>query len=1027
MKQYRDFKGGEAGSVESFISDCGISIIKRDRTPTATQKIKITTRGRKQHGQDYQHAHAFGDVEGALSTVSEADTLHAESLLAMKAIWTRPRLADCKNDSEKDDYYARAVQTCWRGVVARARMVALMKSRDMYTELLGEPQNGEISFAQVVTVALVKRKLVKAAQTAKKTVYLRNVAPKPKDQERKSLHLFSLSNPVRQAAIQLTDNGLFNHFIVACILLNAVMLALTDYTRFDTSTGELRNEGWRNQLNTQFEPFFTAIFTIECVTKIVALGFISHRNAYLRSGWNILDFVVVVAALIEAAGVKSEGASVLRVFRVMRPLRTVQHSPGLRMVVSALINTLSRLGAVLVLAMFCFVIFAIMGVQLWGVAGNQHLRCRLTPHPVRWNTSHPGYAQMSGNYRMDALPIDHVGLAAQWLLDPTLLLPCTNLVNGQPPDPSLHEEWGCYWPIDLTTTELCGNKMCPAAFHSQRRALLSEAGGTARGTEGAPLAAYANTSYCGSNYYPNGYPRFMGPAGEVVEKILATDVYVEDLAYGYTTFDTTGGALIAVFQAATLEGWTDIMYQVIDSWSEPGGTLYFVLLLTFGSFFVLNLIVTTMLNELGNLRNTADHEIISDKLGHLFTRLAGTQGLLTLAEVETARLFGEVDPDISLRLFCEMDKDKSGYIEKEEFVSVLTVQVVYNGAEVKGLMEEDCSFVAHGARFDQHESHVAENKGHGKGIKGIVTACRTLLRKTRHCEYPWMGYRFAPLTRVVVHPAFETLVMVVVFANLIVMMQDKYPQTDSEARSLDIGNFVCLATFTLELLLKIPALGVRDYFQNHWNMTDFVIVFISLVETAIAPPSFLGHSGGGDDYNGLSALRTLRVFRVVKLVRFVPSLRILVSTIVAMVQHILPFVLLTMIMIYIFTLMGMQIFANKLHFDPATGYVVKYDDPMFDSAECDIDDGWDTFGSAALRTFVILTGDDWADEMYKARRSTGGVGVAYFVAWTVFGNLILLNLFVAVMTESFEKEYLFNRALLEEEVRTNGGVRGSDS
>ena len=94
----------------------------------------------------------------------------------------------------------------------------------------------------------------------------------------------------------------------------------------------------------------------------------------------------------------------------------------------------------------------------------------------------------------------------------------------------------------------------------------------------------------------------------------------------------------------------------------------------------------------------------------------------------------------------------------------------------------------------------------------------------------------------------------------------------------------------------------------------------------------------------------------------------------------------------------------------------------FPQSAAEVDRGWDTFGSAALRTFEILTGDDWHWQMYSARRATGGMGVLYFVAWIVIGNLILLNLFVAVMTESFEKEYLFNRALQDQETSVLRGV-----
>lgn len=42
------------------------------------------------------------------------------------------------------------------------------------------------------------------------------------------------------------------------------------------------------------EMYFVIIYCIEAATKILASGFVLHKDAYLRNGWNILDFVVVV-------------------------------------------------------------------------------------------------------------------------------------------------------------------------------------------------------------------------------------------------------------------------------------------------------------------------------------------------------------------------------------------------------------------------------------------------------------------------------------------------------------------------------------------------------------------------------------------------------------------------------------------------------------------------------------------------------------------------------------------------------------
>ncbi len=46
------------------------------------------------------------------------------------------------------------------------------------------------------------------------------------------------------------------------------------------------------------EIFFTAAFTLEAALKVVGHGFVLHRNAYLRSPWNCLDFLVVVSAIL---------------------------------------------------------------------------------------------------------------------------------------------------------------------------------------------------------------------------------------------------------------------------------------------------------------------------------------------------------------------------------------------------------------------------------------------------------------------------------------------------------------------------------------------------------------------------------------------------------------------------------------------------------------------------------------------------------------------------------------------------------
>ncbi|KAJ9444288.1 Voltage-dependent calcium channel type D subunit alpha-1 [Diplonema papillatum] len=58
--------------------------------------------------------------------------------------------------------------------------------------------------------------------------------------------------------------------------------------------------------------------------------------------------------------------------------------------------------------------------------------------------------------------------------------------------------------------------------------------------------------------------------------------------YGKTSFDNIGSALLTLFTALTLEGWTDLMYDVSDA-SSPYASIYFLLIVLAGAFFVVNL------------------------------------------------------------------------------------------------------------------------------------------------------------------------------------------------------------------------------------------------------------------------------------------------------------------------------------------------------------------------------------------------------------------------------------------------------
>uniref|UniRef100_A0A7S4G4K2 Ion transport domain-containing protein n=1 Tax=Eutreptiella gymnastica TaxID=73025 RepID=A0A7S4G4K2_9EUGL len=138
---------------------------------------------------------------------------------------------------------------------------------------------------------------------------------------------------------------------------------------------------------------FLISFTVEAIVSIVAWGFITKEVGYFRSGWNILDFVVVVIgwATIQS----SNGLTALRALRVLRPLRSINKVQGMKVIVEALISSLPMLWNATLLLLFFLFCFSILGLQLWN--GTYHRRCyMLAANGTRWALDEAQYDQPCG-------------------------------------------------------------------------------------------------------------------------------------------------------------------------------------------------------------------------------------------------------------------------------------------------------------------------------------------------------------------------------------------------------------------------------------------------------------------------------------------------------------------------------------------------------------------------------------------------------------------------------------------------------
>uniref|UniRef100_A0A4W4GLI8 Voltage-dependent L-type calcium channel subunit alpha n=1 Tax=Electrophorus electricus TaxID=8005 RepID=A0A4W4GLI8_ELEEL len=202
------------------------------------------------------------------------------------------------------------------------------------------------------------------------------------------LFCLTLNNPFRQACINIVEWKPFDTFILVAIFANCMALAINTPFPGDDSNSV-------NQTLETVEYVFLVVFTIETFLKIFAYGLILHKGAYVRSGWNMLDFVIVIIGMFSVAleqladkegdavvvkvGSKPSGKAggfdvkALRAFRVLRPLRLVSGVPSLQVVVNSIIKALVPLLHVSLLVLFVIIIYAIVGLELF--LGKMHATC----------------------------------------------------------------------------------------------------------------------------------------------------------------------------------------------------------------------------------------------------------------------------------------------------------------------------------------------------------------------------------------------------------------------------------------------------------------------------------------------------------------------------------------------------------------------------------------------------------------------------------------------------------------------------
>ncbi|CAB3372667.1 Hypothetical predicted protein [Cloeon dipterum] len=283
------------------------------------------------------------------------------------------------------------------------------------------------------------------------------------------------------------------------------------------------------------------------------------------------------------------------------------------------------------------------------------------------------------------------------------------------------------------------------------------------------------------------------------------------------------------------------------------------------------------------------------------------------------------------------------------------------------------------------------------------------------------------------HTPFEYAVLLTIIANCIVLaLEEHLPNGDRTilAQKLELTEPYFLGIFCVEASLKILALGFvlhpRSYLRNIWNMMDFVVVVTGFI--TLFPQNDLDVD--------LRTLRAIRVLRPLKLVSGIPSLQVVLKSIIKAMAPLLQIGLLVLFAIVIFAIIGLEFYCGALH---KTCYSLEELTRVYKEGEwatpCNTDNkteapvgsyvcnssvstcledwegpnfgitSFDNIGFAMLTVFQCITMEGWTQVLYWTNDALGSTfNWIYFVPLIVIGSFFMLNLVLGVLSGEFAKE-----------------------
>jgi hypothetical protein len=277
--------------------------------------------------------------------------------------------------------------------------------------------------------------------------------------------------------------------------------------------------------------------------------------------------------------------------------------------------------------------------------------------------------------------------------------------------------------------------------------------------------------------------------------------------------------------------------------------------------------------------------------------------------------------------------------------------------------------------------------------------------------------------QIVKSKTFTLFVSVCILLNTVILALDRYPSNPVYESLIEYTNLIFYGIFLLEMIFKLLGQGTDSYFKDAQNILDMIIVVMSTIDVTLYFYSKTGCEDDNEDKTGKmgaisQVLRISRLVRVFKLARTWRSFNYFLTTIGNTMTKISSFIVLLALFLFMFTIVGMEMFSNTLRFNYNNEPIPYYSNSSNETSLIYSYPPYtfDTISDASMTVFVGLANDGWTTLYFNHARVNGlGAASAFFISLVVLGQMILFNLFLAILLKEFDEGKLLEDAIEQRE------------